>query len=161
PWPVQEKVTQDKARPTRSDDADRAGHRALRCVLILHDGTLCSHCGTRNCSCSHCYVNISLSKYMLTSLKLVTTKNIATTMESYYDARNPWIRVVARIGAPAPSHGYCARPYLVGRRAHAGTREVTLHDCGCSIGGAHRLGSSRRVPWRGKYLSCDSGEPTR
>ena len=50
PWPVQEKVAQDKAGPTRSDDADRAGHRALSGVLILHDGTLFSRGVIRNCS---------------------------------------------------------------------------------------------------------------
>src|SRR4029077_8396296 len=34
PWPVQEKVAQDKAGPTRSDDADRAGHRGVSGVLM-------------------------------------------------------------------------------------------------------------------------------
>ena len=60
PWPVQEKVAQDKAGPTRSDDADRACHRALSGVLILHGGTLCSRCVIRNCSRSHYYVILSL-----------------------------------------------------------------------------------------------------
>ena len=50
PWPVQEKVAQDKAGPTRSDDADCAGHRRVRLVFILHDGTLFSRCVIRNCS---------------------------------------------------------------------------------------------------------------
>src|SRR6516164_8769170 len=60
PWTVQKKVSQDKAGPTRTDDADCAGHRALGCVLIRHVGTLCSHCVIRNCSYSHCHVIQSL-----------------------------------------------------------------------------------------------------
>src|SRR6516164_3185063 len=76
PWTVQKKVPQDKAGPTRTDDADCAGHRALGCVLIRHVGTLCSHCVIRNCSYSHCHVIISLRKHLLTSILLVTIRTI-------------------------------------------------------------------------------------
>ena len=81
PWPVQKKVTQDKAGPTRSDDADRAGYRALRGVLILHDGTLCSHCVIRNCSRSHYCVSMSLNTDSLTSILAVTIDIVVTTMK--------------------------------------------------------------------------------
>src|SRR5262249_16066611 len=40
------------------------------------------------------------------------------------------------------------------------SREVTLHDCRCAIGGAHRLGSCRPVSPRGKYL-INYREPSR
>ena len=89
PWPVQEKVAQDKAGPTRSDDADRAGHRGVSGVLILHDGTLFSRCVIRNYSRSHYYVILSLVTCWLTSLFLVTIKNIVTTMGAYHDAQIP------------------------------------------------------------------------
>ena len=68
PWPVQEKVAQDKAGPTRSDDADRAAHRGVSGVLILHDGTLFNRCVIRNCSHSHYYVVQLLLINLLTSL---------------------------------------------------------------------------------------------
>src|SRR6516225_5786141 len=80
PWTVQKKVPQDKAGPTRTDDADRAGHWALKCILIRHVGTLCSHCVIRNCSRSHCYVIPSLLTCLLTSMLLVTIEMIVATM---------------------------------------------------------------------------------
>ena len=49
PWAVHEKVAQDQAGPTRSDDANRAGHRRVRVVFALHEGTLFSRCIIRNC----------------------------------------------------------------------------------------------------------------
>ena len=59
-WPVQEKVPQDKASPTRSDNANRVGHRGLSRVFILHDGTLFNPCVIRNRFRSHYYVILSL-----------------------------------------------------------------------------------------------------
>jgi hypothetical protein len=72
PWPVQEKVAQDKAGPARSDDVERPGHRGLHGVLIWHDGTLFSFCLIRNCFRSHYDVTMSLMTSALTILLLVT-----------------------------------------------------------------------------------------
>src|SRR4029077_3412257 len=152
PWPVQKKVAQDKAGPTRSDDAERAGHRGLSGVLILHDGTLFSRCVIHNCFRSHYYVILSLLTRLLTSIPLVTIEMIVITMESYHDAANPWLPPVIRIDRPPRRDGHCAEPHLVGCRAHARLRELALRDCWRAIGGAHRLAVSRPVSRRGKYV---------
>src|SRR6476619_7752402 len=99
---------------------------------------------------SNYYVILSLGTCWLTSILLVTIKNVVTTMEPYHDAPNPWIPPVIRIDRPAPRDDHCAGPHLVGCRAHARLREVALRDCGRAIGGAHRLGGCRSVSRRGK-----------
>src|SRR5260221_13103758 len=75
-------------------------------------------------------------------------------MEFYHDASNPRIRVVTGIDPPALRDNHCTGPHLVGCRAHAGLREVALHDCGRAIGGAFRVGELRPASLRGENGFC-------
>src|SRR5215470_12897365 len=78
-----------------------------------------------------------------------------------HDTPSPSIRVITRIDPPALRDDHCTGPYLVGRRAHAGLREVALYDCDRAIGGVHWMGGCRPVSRRGKYLPGDHREPSR